>query len=193
MHKLYIQAQSCRVGRQWVSFIHAPQITVIRGSKAHSLCVSSKHGRLRWCIAPAMFMLQTMFKIASLTELERNMTEGKLERERQTMWGIEKKKTSKKAKRVGKREITLRMYSSNRGRRSWFRYTTDSRCYGTLEFATFLDETQIDRDRRLKEHRNNVEQAWRFYTSIWKAWGVCWLRVACDAIQWGTFIASKRW
>lgn len=30
-------------------------------------------------------MLQTMFKIASLTELERNMTEGKLERERQTM------------------------------------------------------------------------------------------------------------
>lgn len=26
-------------------------------------------------------MLQTMFKIASLTELERNMTEGKLERE----------------------------------------------------------------------------------------------------------------
>lgn len=30
-------------------------------------------------------MLQTMFKIASLTELERNMTEGKLERDRQTM------------------------------------------------------------------------------------------------------------
>lgn len=150
--------------------------------------------------APAMFMLQTMSKIASLTELERNMAEGKLERDRPTMWGIEKKKMSKKAKRVGKREITLRMwhpwptgYSSNRGRRSWLWYTTDSRCYGTLEFATFLDETQIDRDRRLKEHRNKVEQAWRFYTSIWKAWGVCWLRVACDAIQWGTFIASKRW
>lgn len=30
-------------------------------------------------------MLQTMFKIACLTELERNMTEGKLERDRQTM------------------------------------------------------------------------------------------------------------
>lgn len=53
-----------------------------------------------------MFMLQTMFKIASLTELERNMTEGKLERERQTMWGIEKKKTSKKAKSWQKRDYT---------------------------------------------------------------------------------------